>query len=188
VRGGVKVLKLHIKLCPTIGALSRQGSYLGYRVSDNSVYHLFQLKGDVKLDKGHYEGSHTRIFLNKRTRLVVLCSGACIIKMLLESFHVISLRIYEDRIVAVVAVETNRVENSLKGLEGSLLSVEELEPSEISLTKSDIETLVSLKSLGLLDYPKRIRLEDLARISGRSKSTISYRLRKALRKIVESSV
>ncbi|MEB3859588.1 MAG: helix-turn-helix domain-containing protein, partial [Desulfurococcales archaeon] len=130
----------------------------------------------------------TRVFLNKKTRLVVLCSGACIIKLLLENFHVISLRVYEDRIVAVVAVENNKVESGLKSLRNSIILVEEMDPTEVALTRAEVETLISLRFLGLLDYPKRTRLEDMARLSGKSKSTISYRLRRALKKIVESTI
>ncbi len=184
----MRVLRLHIKLCPTIGELNKHASYLGYKLSRDTVYHLFQLRESAKLGKSFYETPHTKVFLNKKTRVLVLCSGACILRLLLENFHVISLRVYADRIVAVVAVENNRTEESLNTLRNSLLLVEEVNPAEIELTRTDIETLMSLRSLGLLDYPKRIKLEDLARLMSRSKSTISYRLRRAIKKVIEAAV
>ena len=64
------------------------------------------------------------------------------------------------------------------------VKIEEYRLNEVSLTDMEKKVLRLALSYGLLDYPKRSKTEDLAKMLGISKVTFLYHLRTAERKIL----
>jgi len=59
-------------------------------------------------------------------------------------------------------------------------------PKYPRLTKREKEILGSAIREGFFEYPKRVRVDDIARIHGVSKAYVSITIRRAIRKIIES--
>lgn len=81
------------------------------------------------------------------------------------------------------ALRRLRVRLQQDGYKVRLLRVAEVEDA-VRLTPRQAEILSAAVKGGYLDYPKRIRLEELATRLGVSKSTVSEALRRALTKIL----
>ena len=178
----MRILKLYYTPCPVAREFLRAGRHLGFKVKGDRVSHLFKIEGDIRPRKSLEEGI-SRVNYNSSSRCVVFESRACIIRDLLERFHVISIRIHKDCIVAVVVASGgNSKIPKPPGSGPCLLKVEELRPEDVMFIGDEAAVARKLIEEGYFSYPRGVSLSELSKRLGVPKSRLSYVIRRIAKK------
>ena len=132
---------------------------------------------------------------SKGNKTVVIRDHECsLARAILESGAiVVSAEVRKDYVVWVLACTDEEFRDLLDGLDGLQIGYELLWKSsffdnEDEINYKELEILRLALDLGFFENPKRIKLEDLAKILGMSKATASDLLRRALKKAVKKYI
>ena len=183
----VVVYKLYVRHCEPVCELVKTGSYLGYRIEAEGIRHLFKLeKGPSTLKpfralvRGVDGGS---VKLNRRKSLIVYSPPSCVALSLLREFHILGFRILKRYVVIHVALSRRSDLRRVRKILGDrLLLVEEVSLDEVSLSPGEEELARVLLENGYFEYPRRASIDVISTVMGKSKSGLSYNIRRILKK------
>ncbi len=186
----MKFYRIVVPPCPTMREILRDHDHVGFKLSRSETIHI--LAGRVKEKHGRGKEDtltpnlvrcHSiRLRRHHKGGYTILRSRGCILKDIMANFYVNSIRVMREGIVVIVAVPDSEVTSFLSTLtRRSCASVEEL-PINPVLTEEDNRLLKMVRDL--YEYPRRTSLTELSTKLGIPKSSLSYRLRRALKKIL----
>ncbi|MEM1610766.1 MAG: helix-turn-helix domain-containing protein [Sulfolobales archaeon] len=185
----MKFYKVVIPLCPTMSEILRDHDHVGFRLSRNEMIHILMGRAGEKQNRGDntqainiYRAHGIRLRRYRRGGYTILRSRGCVLRDILTNFYVNSIRVTREGVVAIVAVPESEINGFLRSISGRCkASVEELPMSPV-LTEE--ENMLLKMARGLYESPRRISLSELSEKLGIPKSNLSYRLRKAIKKIL----
>jgi hypothetical protein len=174
----VRLLKLYYTPCPAAAEILQHAFHVGFRVKGGSVSHVFRLRGSGR-PRLRIEGASVSV----SSRCVFLETRKCLLKDLLERFHVVSFKVHRDYVVVILAVGGRNCRLPRAEEYGPcLLRVEEVKPCDIEFTPEDLRVVEALEDAGYLKYRRSSRLGDIARRLGVPKSRLAYIVRRVAKK------
>ena len=182
----MRVLKLYFTPCPAARRLLRYGSHAGFKVKDDTIYHVFKLEGDYK---PRISGENVKVILNSTSKCIFLETRNCIVKDLLTRFYLASFKVHRDRVIAVVIVAgKNWKLPSPEEYGPCLISVEEIKLEDLVFNEKEYAIAREFLEKGYFRYRRKSKLEALAANLGYSKSQLSYILRRIMGKALAQIV
>lgn len=186
----MRFYRIVIPPCPTMKDILRNHEHVGFRLSKYEVIHI--LVGKIgksadKKEKGSTEvvlarGHGIRLRRYHKGRYLVMRSKGCLLRDVLSSFYVNSIRITREGIIAIVSVPDSEATNFLDRISRRCrASVEELSINPV-LTEEENRLLGIAR--GLYEAPRKVSFAELSAKLGIPKSSLSYKLRRALRKLL----
>jgi len=186
----MKYYRIAIPLCPAMSEALKSYEHVGFRISGREVVHVLvrgsggaRGHGDpgnsgASIARGH--GIGVRKY--RKGGYMVVRSRGCVLREILSNFYVCTIRVTATGIAAIVAVPENEVDRFNRVVSGRCrASVEELAITPI-LTKEEGELLKIARDL--YETPRKATLTGPATKLGIPKSSLSYRLRRVLMKLL----
>ncbi len=185
----VKFYKITVIPCPLMRELLSSGDLVGYRVnSDGSLDLLVKVPhgrlGKISNCKPSYAHRLTGSggFLEIRGR-------QCVLKdVVMSGLYVIDVKSSNGKLSVVVAGKNSLLKrlkaSGVKSTPPCISSIEPLRLDEVIVDSRSLGIVKLLLDMGYFDYPKRLTLQELSRKLGIPKSTLDYRIRTMLRKLL----
>jgi len=183
----LRVVKLYYTHCPLGRSVIKEGFHMGFKFKGDSVSHVIKLDNEGKARELRRRG--VRAFYNGNSKCLIFETKRCLVKDLYSKFHVVSVRVHKDYIVAVVllAGKGGKIPRSFE-YGPCLIKAEEVACEESYLKPEEVELARSLMEEGLFDYPRRTNLSSLARKENKPKSTLVYAVRRIVRKTLNQVI
>jgi Predicted DNA binding protein len=186
----MKFYRIVVPLCPIMKEILRDHDHVGFKLSRSESIHILVNSVREKQGMGKENASIPNLVRGHDIRLrryhkggyTILRSRGCVLRDIIANFYINSIRVMREGIVVIVAVPDNEVTSFLSTLTRRCsASIEEL-PINPVLTEEENRLLKMARDL--YEYPRRTSLTELSTKLGIPKSNLSYRLRKALKKIL----
>jgi len=184
----IKFYKITVIPCPLTRELMLSGDLVGYKVNSDGSLDLLVKVHKGKLSK--YKPSYIHHLVGSGGFLEVR-GRQCILRDIIASgLYVVDVKSYNGKIIIVVAGK-NSLFKRLKDLASPnsrkppcIASIEPLHLGEVIVDRRSLDTAKLLLDMGYFDYPRRFTLQELSRRLKVSKSTLDYRIRTTLRKLL----
>jgi hypothetical protein len=182
----IKFYKIIVTPCPLMRELLSSGDLVGYRVNSDGSLDLLVKAPRSKLS--NYKPFYTHHLVSSGGFLEIK-GRQCILRDVITSgLYIVDVKSYNGKIVVVVAGKNSLLKqlkvSEVRSLPPCIDSIEPLRLDEVVVDRRSLGIVKLLLDMGYFEYPKRSTLQNLSRKLGISKSTLDYRIRATLRKLL----
>jgi len=186
----LKFFRVTITPCPLMKELLLTGSLVGFRVnSDGSLDLLVRAGSSLNTSRKPSYVSHVRWhrgFIEVRGRRCILRD------VILSGLYIVGVKSSNGTISIIVAGRSESEVGKLVKLASPtsskppcITAVEPVDANSITIDGETLHIAKLLASSGYLEYPRSISLSEIATKLNIPKSTLTYRVRRALKRILE---